>query len=141
MCLAAYDYLTAAIMLPSYRIVAPQIALLARNRAIANSTDIKTLGIYPVLHFIDILVSTGYEPARKAFRACRLRTSSAKFTSYEPALFERAGFEKRPKPQYSTYGTYDGHGVATTAAPTHRRRPTQRHHLFRDVDNRPPLAE
>ena len=118
MCLAAYDDITAAI-LTSYRIVAPQIALLARNRAIANSTDIKTLGIYPVLHFIDILVSTGYEPA----------------------LFERAGFEKRPKPQYSTYGTYDGHGVATTAAPTHRRRPTQRHHLFRDVDNRPPLAE
>ena len=120
MCLAAYDYLTAAI-LTSYRIVAPQIALLARNRAIANSTDIKTLGIYPVLHFIDILVSTGYEPA----------------------LFERAGFEKRPKPQYSTYGTYDGHGVATTAAPNRNFTvaPTRRYNRRPDVDNRPPLAE
>ena len=56
MCLAAYDDSTAA-MLPASHCCSANSPL-ARNRAIANSTDIKTLGIYPVLHFIDILVST-----------------------------------------------------------------------------------
>ena len=107
-----------AAMFTASHLVAPQTRPLARNRDDSYSTDIKVFSIYSVLHFADILVSTGYEPAH----------------------FQCNGIKKRPKPPYGTYGTYDGHGVASSAAPTHRRRNADSR-LFGNVGDRPPLAE
>ena len=42
--------------------LAPQTRPLARIGIIVNSTDIKVLSIYSVLHFVDILASTARGP-------------------------------------------------------------------------------